>query len=135
MAKKVKNKGKAKPTVHRALKIEDESRSHRNDAEFLDQKYKEFLEDEAVKKVQVPEKTPIRELGTEVHATNYLNYFGRGMRHKKQLYAVPVPIVGKYKDGSNIYRDHHGLYIIHFQAKTRKMVKKHLKTLRRYVKH
>jgi hypothetical protein len=125
MSQKNKNKEKAKPTVHWALKTEDES---------VDPQHREFLDHfYSLEPKKAPEKTPIREL--REHFNNYRHYSGQGMRHKKQLYAVPVPIVGKYKDGSNIYRDHHGLYIIHFQAKTRKMVKKHLKTLRRYVKH
>jgi hypothetical protein len=121
---KTKKHRKSKITVHKALKVENETVnpytgvSQLIKPSSLDEYYKHFPN-----------------IYRRADTASNLELRGEGMRHKKQLYAVPVPIVGKYKDGSNIYRDHHGLYIIHFQAKTRKMVKKHLKTLRRYVKH
>lgn len=42
-------------------------------------------------------------------------------------------IFGSYKDGSHIYKDKTGLYIVKWDPKKEKEYKKRLKTLKRYL--
>lgn len=42
-------------------------------------------------------------------------------------------VLGSYRDGSDIYKDKAGLYVIRWNATKQKEEKKHLKTLKRFL--
>jgi hypothetical protein len=52
----------------------------------------------------------------------------------KQIIIMPPKVYGSYKNGEDIYKDKKGFYIIQWNVKEKKEVKKHLKSLAATVK-